>query len=71
VRELVARGRPVMAMARPQHGLSARDRVMKAVGVIPDGGRLEIIEADLTCPHNGLTPATRRRWRGSTRDDRL
>jgi 2-alkyl-3-oxoalkanoate reductase len=63
VRELIARGRPVIAMARPQHGLSARDRVMKAVGMIPDGGRLEVIEADLTCPHNGLTPAALRRLR--------
>jgi thioester reductase-like protein len=60
LRELIARGRPVVAMARPQHGLSARDRVMKAVGLVPDEGPLEIIEADLTCPHSGLKPATLR-----------
>jgi thioester reductase-like protein len=63
VRELIARGRPVMAMARSRHGLSARERVMRAVGVFPDGGRLETIEADLACPHSGLTPDTLRRLR--------
>ena len=42
VRELIARGRPVMAMARPQHGLSGRDRETKTVEVIPDGGRARV-----------------------------
>jgi thioester reductase-like protein len=61
VHELIARGCPVIAMARPQHSISARNRVMKAVGVIPDGARMEIVKADLACAHNGLTPTTLRR----------
>jgi thioester reductase-like protein len=61
VRHLITCGRPVVAMARQQHGLSARARVMKAVGMIPDGHRLDVIAAELTGPENGMTVAARQR----------
>jgi 2-alkyl-3-oxoalkanoate reductase len=61
VRHLIACGRSVVAMARQRNDFSARARVTKAVGVIPDGRRLDVIEADLTSPNNGMTPAALRR----------
>jgi thioester reductase-like protein len=48
-------------MARQQHGFSAKARVAKAIGVIPDGRHLDVIEADLTSLDNGMTPAALRR----------
>jgi nucleoside-diphosphate-sugar epimerase len=61
VRHLITCGRSVVAMARQQNGFSARARVTKAVGVIPDGRRLDVIETDLTSLDNGMTPVALRR----------
>jgi thioester reductase-like protein len=63
VRHLLASGRSVIAVARPRDDLSAYARVIRAVGRLPDRRHLEVIEADLTNPHHGLTPAVMSRLR--------
>src|ERR671923_2430448 len=63
IRDLLAGGRSVMAIARPRENLSADARVIRAVGRLPDRRHLEVIEADLTNPRHGLTPAVLRRPR--------
>jgi thioester reductase-like protein len=63
VRHLLACDRSVIAMARPQEEISTEARVMRAVGHIPDGRQLEVIETDLRNPRHGLTPAVLRRLR--------
>jgi nucleoside-diphosphate-sugar epimerase len=62
-RHLLACGRPVIAMARSREDLSAEARVLRAVGHLPDGCQLEIIEADLRNLQQGLTPGALRRLR--------
>ena len=63
MRHLLTCGRSVIAMARPLEELSAHARVMRAVGRIPDGCRVEVIETDLRNPGHGLTPEVLRRLR--------
>ncbi|MBI4390288.1 MAG: SDR family oxidoreductase [candidate division NC10 bacterium] len=53
-RRLLAAGRPVVALARRRGEASAAARVAEAVGLAPDGGRLQVLEADLTHPGLGL-----------------
>ncbi|MCI0410973.1 MAG: SDR family oxidoreductase [Acidobacteria bacterium] len=62
-RHLLAAGRPVLALARARDGQSAADRVAEAMGLVPDGRRLDVIEADLTEPGCGLEEANWRRLR--------
>jgi nucleoside-diphosphate-sugar epimerase len=63
VRRLLARGRMVLAMARPRHGSSASERVLKACGIVPDGRRLRVIEADLSDVRDSLAPSALRQLR--------
>lgn len=63
MRHLLADGRSVIAIARSREDLSAHTRVMRAVGRLPNGCQLEVIEADLTTPQHGLTPALLHRLR--------
>jgi 2-alkyl-3-oxoalkanoate reductase len=56
-------GRSVIAMARSQEDISAHARVMRAIGRVPDGRSLEVIEADLRKPRQSLTPQVLRRLR--------
>lgn len=51
-RRLLAAGRPVVALARHRREASAAARVAEAVGLAPDGVRLQVAEADLR--HAGL-----------------
>ncbi|MCI0371508.1 MAG: SDR family oxidoreductase [candidate division NC10 bacterium] len=53
-RRLLAVGRPVVVLARGRADTSARSRVAEALGLAPDGGRLQAMEADLTHPGLGL-----------------
>lgn len=64
VRRLLARGRPVLALARARHGLSAAHRLVQAVGVAARGGPLEVVEGDLALPGCGLAAGERQRLRG-------
>ncbi len=59
VRGLLMSGRPVLALARRRDGQTAEKRVAEAVGVVPDGRRLRVIEGDLTGPGSGLDEAER------------
>jgi long-chain acyl-CoA synthetase len=63
VRRLLAVGRPVLALARGREGQPAVDRVAEAVGVVPDGRQLGVVEADLTKPGGGLREALLRSLR--------
>jgi thioester reductase-like protein len=63
MRQLLGGGRSVIAITRPQQGVSAQARVLRAVGCMSDGQRLEVIEADSRNPHYGLTPEVLRRLR--------
>jgi len=63
VRRLLAAGRPVVALARRRRNRPAADRVAAAVGLGPDGRRLDVVEADLTRPGLGLEPSAWRRLR--------
>lgn len=51
-RRLLGAGRPVVALARHRREASAAARVAEAVGLAPDGVRLQVAEADLR--HAGL-----------------
>jgi thioester reductase-like protein len=64
VQSLLIDGRSVIAMARPQEGLSAHARVVKALGYIPEGCRLQVIDADLGRPRLGLRPEVLQHLRG-------
>ncbi|MGH7428000.1 MAG: SDR family oxidoreductase [Candidatus Methylomirabilaceae bacterium] len=64
-RRLVASGRPVIALARQREGWAPVERVAAAVGLATDGGRLEVIEGDLTLPGCGLQESQWRRLRDS------
>jgi thioester reductase-like protein len=63
LRHLLAADRSVIAIARPREDLSAYSRVLRAVDHLPAGHQLEVIDADLTHPQNGLTPALLNRLR--------
>ena len=63
LRHLLDAHRSVIAIARPREDLSAHSRVLRAVGHLPDRHQLEVIEADLTNPHYGLTSVMLRRLR--------
>ncbi len=63
MRHLLCCGRSVIAVARRQDDASAHARVMRAIGRISDGRRLEVIEADLSHPRHSLTPRVLRRLR--------
>jgi thioester reductase-like protein len=63
MRHLLADSRSVIAIARSRENLSAHMRVMRAVGHLSGGCQLEVIEADLTTPQHGLTPALLHRLR--------
>jgi thioester reductase-like protein len=63
MRHLLTCGRPVIALARPQEELSAQARVVRALERIPEGCRLQVIDADLNHPRLGLTPEVLRRLR--------
>jgi nucleoside-diphosphate-sugar epimerase len=60
-RRLLARHRPVWALARARGGVSALARVARAVGCPVDGRRLEVIEGDLAAPDLALHPRARAR----------
>jgi len=64
-RRLVGSGRPVIALARRREGWAPADRVATAVGLATDGGRLEVVEGDLTLPGCGLQESQWRRLRDS------
>jgi len=64
-RRLLAAGRPVLAMARGRDGESAADRVAGALGLVADGRRLDVVEADLTKPGCGLEKADWHRLRAT------
>jgi nucleoside-diphosphate-sugar epimerase len=63
LRHLLAANRSVIAIARPREDLPAYSRVVRAVGHLPDRHQLEVVEADLTHPHHGLTSVVLRRLR--------
>ena len=65
LRRLLTAGRPVVALARGRQELPAVDRVTAAAGLGLDGGRLEVIEAELTLPGCGLARSAWRRLRDS------
>jgi thioester reductase-like protein len=60
VRQLLAVGRRVIALARAPRGRTARDRVREGLGGAPDPHRLDVVEADLSQPGCGLGDAD---WR--------
>jgi thioester reductase-like protein len=64
-RRLIDSGRPVIALARHRAGWAPAERVAEAVGLVPDGRRLEVIEGDLTLPGCGLQESEWRRLRDS------
>jgi thioester reductase-like protein len=55
----------VIAMARSQQGEPAVTRVAKAVGHLPDGFCLDVVETDLTHPAGGLDDSARQRLRST------
>jgi thioester reductase-like protein len=55
----------VIAIARPRENLSARARVLRAIGHLPDRCQLEVIDADLIRPQHSLTPALVSRLRAT------
>ena len=63
MRHLLDGGRSVIAIARSREDLSAHARVVRTVGRLPDRCQLEVIDADLTHPQHGLTPALLSRLR--------
>jgi thioester reductase-like protein len=63
LRHLLSAGRSVIAIARPRQDLSAYARVIRAIGHIPGKRRLEVIEADLAKPQQGLTSEVLHRLR--------
>lgn len=65
VRRLLAAGRSVLALARPREGERVEDRVARAVGIQPDGSRIDVVEADLSLPCCGLGESARKRLRES------
>ncbi len=48
VRRLLARGRRVIALARPRGGATADARVRAAIGSLPPSARMTVVAADLT-----------------------
>jgi thioester reductase-like protein len=64
-RRLLAAGRSIVALAQPSHGVSATKRVAAAVGRIPAGTHLEVVEGDLTAPACGLTARDWQRLRAT------
>lgn len=60
---LLSAGRPVLALTRAGERQAAGVRVARAVGCVPDGHRLAVIEGDLTRPGVGLRESERRRLR--------
>lgn len=65
VRRLLLARRPVIAPARGSDGMSAGERVVAAVGGVPHGAHLEVIEGDLTAPGCELAPSDWRRLRAT------
>ena len=59
VRRLLSSHRRVVALARQGQGQSAAERVATAVGVLPDGQELRVVESDFTLPDSGLPPTER------------
>jgi len=58
---LIAAGRPVIALVRPHEAHVTVDRVAAAIGIAPDGRRLDTIELDLLRPERALSAADWRR----------
>ncbi len=54
VRRLLALGRPVVALVRPQNGHSAAERVVRTICPTAGGGQLEVVEGDLALPDCGI-----------------
>jgi len=65
VRRLLAADRCVLALARGRAGEPVPDRVAAAVGLVPDGRRLGVVEADLSLPGCGLAESDWKRLRES------
>lgn len=65
VRHLLAGGRSVLALARRRGGTAAPERVAEMVGIVPDGRRLDVLEADLSLPSCGLPESGWKRVRES------
>ena len=65
VRRLLAARRPVVALARGRDGETARERVVTAIGSLPAGADLDIVEGDLAWPECGLGRDSWRRLRAT------
>jgi len=65
VRRLIAAGRAVVAFARSGSSVSAIERVSVALGGVPPGVDLEVVEGDLTLRECGLSRADWRRLRAT------
>jgi len=63
VRQLLAVGRPVIALARAHEGQAVADRVLDVLGWVPDPCRLDVVEADLSRPGCGVAVLDWRRLR--------
>lgn len=62
-RRLLDESRPVIALARSRADVVAAERVARAVGVAPDGDRLEVVDGDLEGSAFGVETATLARLR--------
>jgi thioester reductase-like protein len=65
VRRLLAAGRAVVAFARGGSTVPASERVSAALGGVPPGTDLEVVESDLTLPECGLAREDWRRLRAT------
>ena len=63
VRRLLAARRSVVALARRGDGGPAIERVATALGGLPPGADLRVVEGDLAAPGCALEPADRRQLR--------
>ena len=65
VRRLLGAGRPVVALARGRDGATAVERVVTAMGRLPAGADLDVVEGDLASPECGLARGDWRRLRAT------
>jgi len=65
VRRLLAARRAVLVLARASDSVSAIERVVAALGDVPLGADLDVLEGDLAAPDCGLAPATWQRLRAT------
>ena len=65
VQRLLATQRSVLVLARASDSVPAIERVVAALGDVPRGGVLDVLEGDLAAPDCGLEPAGWRRLRAT------